>query len=171
MCILSFQNNKKINHVRLVRHYRPRHRPKHGTPLGSGWHGPHFNSVRGHDTIKWVVPRADPLGTTHLAIYTDASTPSSVASPTTSHAPRLLCARAKHPPSSPTSTPAPVCACPACCPASPAPCLAATDPPLVTSLTFVHRLLLDARASSKDLKGLLASVEALKTPSSHPWPR
>jgi hypothetical protein len=38
-------------------------------------------------------------------------------------------------------------------------------PPLVPSLTFAHRLLLDARTSSKDLEGLMAGVETLETPS------
>lgn len=53
---------------------------------------------------------------------------------------------------------------PAPAPASPPP-VPPRQTPLVPSLTFTLRLLLDARASSKDLERLVASVEALKTPS------
>jgi hypothetical protein len=49
-------------------------------------------------------------------------------------------------------------------PLPPLPRPAATDP-LVPSFTCALRLLLDARASGKDLEGLVVSVEVLKTTS------
>jgi hypothetical protein len=149
------------------RHYGPRQRPKHDMSLGSDCHESHLNSVGpNHDTIKWVIPHVGPLGTTHLTIYANTLLPrhSSVVGPThpallasstsasyahhprlpplwlsTVHAPRLL----PLPPRSP----------------------AGRHIPLVPSLIFSLRLLLDARASDKDPEGLVAGVEALKTPS------
>jgi hypothetical protein len=100
----------------------------------------------------------------HSAIYTDATFVSSLAKPHTYLASCLLRTRAKHPPSLPPSISVPTYACP--CPCLPTPLSRHDRPPLVPSLTFTLRLLLDARASGKDLERLVASVEALKTPSS-----
>jgi hypothetical protein len=146
--------------------------------LGSGSHRPHFNSVGpDHNTIKWVVPQADQLGRTHLAIYTNAPLraivghkPHTHRAPRTAAHPALLAlhVHAKRPPSSPPSTLAPPASATACCPSlcTPAP---SRQTPLVPSLTFALRLLLDAHASVKDLEGLVAASRRSRLHSGPQW--
>jgi hypothetical protein len=129
-------------------------------------HGPHFNSVgTSHTTIKLIVPRPSPLGTTHLAIYTDTpSTPLSVKAPHMPHSspsprprqkPTILASLHSGPAYAyPLMLPLPPC--------SPLPCH--DRPYLVLSLTFA--------IASSSTHALLArisrgrgGVEALKTSS------
>jgi hypothetical protein len=113
----------KYNHMRPGRHFEPRQQPKHGPPLGSSRHKPHFNSVEpGHNTNKLVMPRASPLGMTHSAIYTYAPLRAIIGrKPCTSRAPHLLRAHARRPPSSHPPTPPPPTPAPACCSCFPGP--------------------------------------------------
>jgi hypothetical protein len=109
------------------------------------------------------VSRAGSLGTTHLAIYTDASLHAIVTrKPRTSHAPRtvaqptLLISSAPvlnahyHPlpPLRPTPAPAPTC-----CHYFPTPCPAATDPPWYPPSTLPFASSLMPATSPRILRG------------------
>jgi hypothetical protein len=113
----------------------------------------------------------------HLYNYTDAPTaPSSAASPahlttrTAAH-PALLASSAPtpnaHHPRLPPLRPPPVPA-PVCCPCLADPLPRRDKPPLIPSLIFSLRLLLNAGASSKNLKGLWSASRRSRL---HPRPR